>query len=400
MSKILPAVIGLGYVGLPIFARLNAKLKTTGFDINLKRVKQLKKLEDINSEIKKNELILKNNSILTNNINELKKNNFFIITVPTPIHKSKKPDLKHLYSACKILSKCLKNNDIVFFESTVYPGLTKQLKNKFFKNKKIWLGYSPERINPGDKINNLKNIKKIVAFEKCPKLIKKKILYTYNIISKNLVLSKSLENAEMSKVIENVQRDINIAFMNEILMICKKLDLNFNEVMSLAKTKWNFLNFSPGLVGGHCLPVDPFYLYYLSKNKGYNANFILAGRTVNDHLYKFVEYQVKKKIIQNKCKKILICGVSYKPNVSDLRNSLAFKIFKNLKGNKNLKVNAYDPVVNKDVQKKYKIMKNVSNLSNFDLIVILVNHKIYLKKLKINKRKFEEKYLDLFNYLK
>lgn len=224
-------------------------------------------------------------------------------------------------------------------------------------------------------------------------------MYTYNIISKNLVLSKSLENAEMSKVIENVQRDINIAFMNEILIICKKLNLNFKEVMSLAKTKWNFLDFSPGLVGGHCLPVDPFYLYYLSKNKGYNANFILAGRTVNDHLHKFVENQIKKKISQNKCKKILICGVSYKSNVSDLRNSLAFKIFHNLKSNKNLKVNAYDPVVNKEVQKKYNIMKNVSSLSNFDLIVILVNHKIYLKKLKIDKKKFEKKYLDLFNYL-
>ena len=226
----------------------------------------------------------------------MRKSSFYIITVPTPIFDNKKPDLRPLKSACEILKKVIKNDDIIFFESTVYPGVTRYLKNKYFKKKKIWIGYSPESINPGDKKHTVKNIKKIVSFDPCPKKIRSDILNVYRTITKNIILSYSIENAEMSKVIENIQRDINIAFMNEIFMVSKKLNLDFKEIIKLAKTKWNFLNFSPGLVGGHCLPVDPFYLYYLAKKKKYNAQFMLAGREVNDAVSDFVRNQIEKKI--------------------------------------------------------------------------------------------------------
>ena len=295
MKKIIPAVIGLGYVGLPIFLQVNKKFQSFGFDINAKRIKDLIGCHDTNNEFVSKELKIRNKSKFTRKINDLKKSNFFIVTVPTPVLNNKKPDLRPLRSACEILKKVIKDDDIVFFESTVYPGVTRYLRNKYFKKKRIWIGYSPERINPGDKKNTIKTIKKIVSFDPCPKKIKSNILNVYRTITKNIILSNSIENAEMSKVIENIQRDINIAFMNEILMVSKKLNLNFKEVIKLAKTKWNFLNFSPGLVGGHCLPVDPFYLYHLAKRKNHNAKFMLAGRSVNDEVSKFIKDEIKKK---------------------------------------------------------------------------------------------------------
>ena len=326
MKQINPVVIGLGYVGLPLFLRLTKKFKTVGYDLNHNRINQLKKGIDQNKEFKKNKLKIKNGSIFTSKLKKSNSNRFYIITVPTPVLSNKKPDLSPLKTACKHLKKVANDGDIIFFESTVYPGLTRDLKEKYFKNKKIYLGYSPERINPGDKKNTIKNISKIVSFDNYPKEINRIILQVYRIISPNIVLSRSIENAEMSKVIENIQRDINIAFMNEIFMVCKKLNLDFVEVIKLAKTKWNFLNFSPGLVGGHCLPVDPFYLYHLAKKNNYNAKFMLSGRLINDQFSDFVEDEIKNRINSKKIKKILILGVSYKANVADLRNSLALKI--------------------------------------------------------------------------
>lgn len=399
-NKIFPAIIGLGYVGLPTFLRLNRKFSTTGFDTNLKRVKALNNFKDINAEFKKKELILKNNSLITGQNNLLKKCNFYIVTVPTPIYKDNKPDLRPLYSACKIIAKNISDGDIVFFESTVYPGLTEILKKKFFSKKNIWVGYSPERINPGDKNHTIKNIKKIVSIENCPKQVKNKILFVYKLIAKNLVVSNSIKNAEMSKVIENIQRDVNIAFMNEILMVCEKLKINFEDVITLAKTKWNFLNFSPGLVGGHCLPVDPFYLYHLSKLKGYDAKFILAGRSVNNELKNFMEKKIKMKISSNKIKNLLVCGITYKPNVSDLRNSLALKIFLNLKKIKDIKVTGYDPIVDKISAKKLKIKSKINDFKKYDLIVVLVKHDNFLNKLKKPKKENPNKFLDIFNLIK
>ncbi len=396
MNKIRVGVLGLGYVGLPIFSSLKKKFETVGFDVDKNRILDLKKKYDKNFEFTKSQLTTSKESYYSNDIKDLKRCNFFIVTVPTPISLNKKPDLKPLFSACQILKKVTSNNDIVFFESTVYPGTTKFLKKRFFKKKKLVFGYSPERINPGDKKNTIKKIHKIVSFDGHDKKSKKKILSVYKYISNNLVISNSIENAEMSKVIENIQRDVNIAFMNEILMVCEKLNLNFKEVLNLAKTKWNFLDFSPGLVGGHCLPVDPYYLYTLAKRSGHDAKFMLAGRKVNDFLVKFLEKKILEKIKKIKNKKILICGLTYKANVADKRNSLALKIFKKISSKKNVYIDAYDPIINlKNTQNK-NVNNKIKNLSKYGLIVILVNHSKYLSQLKKHKIKNEKKYYDPF----
>ena len=398
MKQIYPTVIGLGYVGLPIFLRLIKKFKCTGFDINSQRILQLKKGIDQNKEFTKKDLILTNDSTFSNKLKKSSFNRFYIITVPTPVLTNKKPDLRPLKVACENLKKVIKDGDIIFFESTVYPGLTRSLNQKYFKNKKIYLGYSPERINPGDKKNTIKTIKKIVSFDPCPKKIKSNILNVYRTITKNIILSNSIENAEMSKVIENIQRDINIAFMNEILMVSKKLNLNFKEVIKLAKTKWNFLNFSPGLVGGHCLPVDPFYLYHLAKRKNYNAKFMLAGRSVNDEVSKFIKDEIKKKIRKIKANKILILGLSYKANVADSRNSLAIKIYLDLKKIYKKNLFGYDPIIDQKNQNKYKLIKSLANIDTYDLIIPLVNHKIFVQKFYNNFVKNKKRYYDPFNY--
>jgi UDP-N-acetyl-D-galactosamine dehydrogenase len=390
-------IIGLGYVGLPILLSLKKKFFCVGYDINTKRIKELQNCYDSNKEFKSKELSL-SKSIYSNNYKDLKECNFYIVTVPTPIYKNKSPDLRPLHSAGEILKKVIENDDIVFFESTVYPGLTRALKKKFLNHKKIWIGYSPERINPGDKINTVTKIKKIVSFDNCPKKIKNKIIKVYKSITKNLVLSNSIENAEMSKVIENIQRDINIAFMNEIFMVSKKLNLDFKEIIKLAKTKWNFLNFLPGLVGGHCLPIDPFYLYYLAKKKKHNAQFMLAGRRVNDELADFVKIKIINLIKLKKLKKILILGLSYKSNVADLRNSLAFKIYKDLKKQFSNKIFAYDPVINNDDAKKLNIISKMKLINKYDLYVSLTNHKKIKKLFLGHYKKNKLKYLDYFNH--
>ena len=398
MKKILPAVIGLGYVGLPIFIRLNRKFKCVGFDINESRIEQLKKLRDYNRECKSIDLKTKNGSIYSNKISDLKRCNFYIVTVPTPIFKNKTPNLEPLYNACNILKKVISNDDIIFFESTVYPGVTRSLKKKFLNNKKVYIGYSPERINPGDKINTVKTIKKIVSFDKCSPTVKTKIIKVYKTITKNLVLTNSIENAEMSKVIENIQRDINIAFMNEIFMVSKKLNLDFQEIIKLAKTKWNFLNFSPGLVGGHCLPVDPFYLYYLANKKKHRAKFMLSGRQVNDQISHFIQKEIEIKIKKNNLKKILILGVSYKANVSDLRNSLALKIYHNLKKIFKDKIFAFDPIIQKNLAKKFDILQKIKKPNEYDLMVPLVNHKSFFNYFSKDFKLRKINYLDFFNY--
>tara|TARA_B110000444_G_scaffold87885_1_gene83074 strand:+ start:2290 stop:3492 length:1203 start_codon:yes stop_codon:yes gene_type:complete len=396
MNKVKVGILGLGYVGLPIFLSLKNNFETIGCDIDQNRIFDLKKGYDKNFEFTKKKLNTNKESYYTNNIEDLKKCNFFIVTVPTPVSLNKEPDFKPLFLACSILKKVTSNNDIVFFESTVYPGTTKFLKKKFFNKKKLIFGYSPERINPGDKINTLKKIHKIVSFDGKDNEVKKKILSVYKYISNNLVVSNSIENAEMSKVIENIQRDINIAFMNEILMVCEKLNLNFSEVLKLAKTKWNFLDFSPGLVGGHCLPVDPYYLYSLAKKRGHDAKFMLAGRKVNDFLVKFLEKKIVEKIKKIKNKKVLICGLTYKANVSDTRNSLALRIFKNISLKKNINIEAYDPIINIKNSRNEKINNKIKNLSKYGLIIILVNHSKYSNQLKKYKIKNEKKYYDPF----
>ena len=273
-QTIFPCVIGLGYVGLPVFTRLNRVYKTVGYDINAERVSLLQKKIDLNNEIKKKDLKLENKSVITKKKSNLKSCNFYIVTVPTPLIKKKIPDLRFLQNAIRLISKFLKKGDFIVIESTVYPGVTKLYakqileKNSGLKlNKDFFIGYSPERINPGDKKHKVQNIKKILAIETKSKKAFKRFINVYSKITKKIIISNSIEDAETAKVIENIQRDLNIALMNDIFLFSNKMGLNFNNIVRLARSKWNFLKFNPGLVGGHCLPVDPYYLSHLAKKK-------------------------------------------------------------------------------------------------------------------------------------
>ncbi len=278
-------IIGLGYVGLPICLKISSFFNTVGFDINKKRIQLLNKGLDVNNEFKKKDFV-KKKIFFSSNQKDLAKCNFYIICVPTPITKSKKPDLIYIEKSFKSISLVLKKNDIIVLESTVYPGVTRtfikklEKKTKLKNNKDFFTCYSPERINPGDKKFELSKINKILAYEGNSQNTKKKIKLIYSKICKKIVFTNKIEEAEIAKGIENIQRDLNIALYNEILLICRKLNLNFNEVIRLASTKWNFLKFLPGLVGGHCLPVDPYYLTYIANKNNYKSKVTL-GWTYN-----------------------------------------------------------------------------------------------------------------------
>jgi UDP-N-acetyl-D-galactosamine dehydrogenase len=381
--KIFPCVIGLGYVGLPVFLRLQSKFKTAGFDINKSRIKFLKKKIDVNNELNHQQLVLKNNSFLTENIKDIEKCNFFIVTVPTPVFKNNLPNLLPLISASKVISSILKKKDIVFYESTVYPGITDYLtvnfleKSNFKNNIDFFVGYSPERINPGDKKHSIDNISKIVACNTNDKEIIKIIFKIYRQICKKVFFTKKINEAELAKALENTQRDLNIALMNEMFIFCEKFKLDFKLVRDLAATKWNFINFSPGLVGGHCLPVDPYYITYLAKKNDLELKTIVAARSVNNYMYVFIKKYLAERLIKlGKTiynSKILIAGLTYKENVSDMRNSISLKIFNSLlKNNKN--VYGLDHFISSNFIKKNKnILKNYNN-KRFDAIIFLVKH--------------------------
>ena len=353
-------------------------------------------------------MVIQKKIIFTNKIEHIKKCNFFILCIPTPIYENKTPDLRNLYDAIKTVSKILKKDDIIFIESTVFPGVTEKFKDYLEKktnlknNKDFFIGYSPERINPGDKKYTLKNINKIVAIETKNKTVLKKISKVYNKLSNKLIKSNNIKAAETAKVIENIQRDLNIALMNEILLICKKLKINFNEVIKLASSKWNFMNFKPGLVGGHCLPVDPHYLASIAKKNYLKTNVILAGRKINDYMLNYVIKELsnflnkKKKSLKNS--RILIVGLTYKGGVADLRNSLSFQIFKKIKKFNN-KIAGYDPFAYGKTIKIYKIYNKIMNFEKFDVVVFLSYHEIFKKKFKkIISSKNKNKIFDPFNY--
>jgi len=381
-------VVGLGYVGLPILVSLSKKYSFLGYDKSTKRINDLKKSKDIFNEFNKKEL-KKINSKLTSNLKELKKSNIFIVTVPTPIKKNKKPDLSHLKDVCLNLSSVLKENDIVIFESTVYPGLTRDYcvpllkkKNKLELGRNLFIGYSPERINPGDADHQLKNINKIVAYPYDYK--KKEILKLYSFISKKIIFTKSIEEAETAKVIENIQRDVNIGLMNEIYLACQNLNLDFNNIIRLARTKWNFLKFKPGLVGGHCLPVDPYYFANICKKNNFKTQITLAGRNINDSMTTKIYQMIKKKLLEIKSiktKKILVCGLTYKENVSDLRNSLSLQIYSKLKKS-NLNINGFDPLVDSKFAKKNLFFNDSKIFTQYDIYVILTCHDVIKNKIK------------------
>lgn len=387
-------VIGLGYVGLPILINLSKKFKTIGYDINKQRIDDLKKGKDLFNEFRKKEL-KKNKINFTNSIDLIKKSNLFIITVPTPINKKKQPDLTHLKDVCNKLSKIIKKKDIIIFESTVYPGLTNDFcipliekNNNLKEGVDFYVGYSPERVNPGDKNHTLKNINKILAYPHNYR--KKELIKVYSLISKKIIWSNNISEAETAKVIENIQRDVNIGLINEFYLVCKRLNLDFNNVINLASSKWNFIKFKPGLVGGHCLPVDPYYFSFISKKNNFDTKITLAGRTTNNLMTTIVKKEITeklKKIDPQKNKKILFCGLTYKKNVADLRNSLSLKIFQSLKKN-NKKIKGYDPTLNNLISKKNNLVISSKEFKSFDIYILATNHSIISRDFKkLNKNK-------------
>ncbi len=391
------AVVGLGYVGLPLALNLSRKYKVIAFDNDRIRIKTLKNGVDFNNEFKKIDLKKKKNLLFTFNKKHLKECKIFFLTIPTPINKKKVPDLSLVIKATKLVSKFLKKGDIVVYESTVYPGTTEEvcvpLLEKYSGleyNKDFNCSYSPERINPGDKKNTIDTIIKLVSSSSKKSL--KKISSVYRSILKSKVFEcSSLKVAEAAKIIENTQRDLNISLMNEFSIICRKLNVNVHEVLDAASTKWNFVNFKPGLVGGHCIGVDPYYLTYKAKKLGINPKVILAGRKVNDEMSNyFSKYFLKNLKLknQNKNPKILILGATFKENISDIRNSKILDVGKILK-KKGCKVHFFDPHIKK-LPKSFQLIDHLK-FNYYDAIIIGVSHKKF-KDLGLRRiRKFAKK---------
>jgi UDP-N-acetyl-D-galactosamine dehydrogenase len=379
------ALIGLGYVGLPIALAFAKKVKVIGFDINEKRVNLMKKGIDPSNELPKSEF--KNSDItFTHKLEDLKKANFYIVAVPTPIDEHNLPDLKPLIAASTTVGKVLKKGDYVVFESTVYPGCTEEdcipvLEKvsglKFMKDFKV--GYSPERINPGDKEHTITKILKVVSG--CDKESLDIISKTYEIIVEpGTHKASSIKVAEAAKIIENTQRDVNIALMNELSIIFNKMNINTYDVLEAAGTKWNFLKFSPGLVGGHCIGVDPYYLTHKAESLGYHARVINSGRYVNDSMGFYVAKTCVKKIIaagKNIARsKVLVMGATFKEDVSDIRNSKVADIVKELKSF-GVKVEVVDVHADSD-ELKHEYGFGLNKMGKgYDGVIVAVNHKEY-----------------------
>ena len=379
------AVIGLGYVGLPIALAFAKKVKVIGFDINEKRVAMMNKGIDPSNELTKKDFA--NSDItFTHKLEDLKKANFFIIAVPTPIDEHNLPDLKPLIGASTTVGKVLKKGDYVVYESTVYPGCTEEdcvpvLEKlsglKFVKDFKV--GYSPERINPGDKEHTITKILKVVSG--CDKESLENVSKVYEIIVEpGTHKASSIKVAEAAKIIENTQRDVNIALMNELSIIFSRLGINTYDVLEAAGTKWNFLKFFPGLVGGHCIGVDPYYLTYKAESLGYHARVINSGRYVNDSMGFYIAKNLVKKISaqgKNISKsKVLVMGATFKEDVSDIRNSKVADIVKELKSF-SVKVDVIDPHADNDeLKQEYGFGLNTIG-KNYDGVIVAVNHKEY-----------------------
>ncbi len=384
------SVIGQGYVGLPLTIEFSKKYKkVVGFDNSLPRIKQINQKIDVNKEVSKIAFKKAKHIKFTNEEESIKDSDFFIITVPTPINKSNLPDLENIKSASKIVGKQIKKNSIVIYESTVFPGCTEEIcvpileKNSGLKyNKDFYCGYSPERINVGDKRFVLTKIKKVVSGSN-PKIAKKiNDLYSL-IIDAGTYLAKSIRVAEAAKVIENTQRDLNIALINELSIIFKKMNLDTDDVLDAAATKWNFIKYKPGLVGGHCIGVDPYYLTYKSKKVGYNPKLILNGRKLNDNMSKFVSERIKKLMVINKMKikkaKVLILGCAFKKNCTDTRNSKIFDLAKSLKSSK-MNIDIYDPWVEyKNLKSNYDFNFLNKIKKKYDVLILGVGHDIFKK---------------------
>ena len=378
-------IIGLGYVGLPLAIEFSKFFKTIGFDLNSKRVKDLNKGIDSTNEANLGDLKaqLSNNLKIVDDLEKIRKCNIFIITVPTPITKFKTPDLSYLISASKSIGSILKKGDIVIYESTVYPGCTEEecvpvleKSSGLIFNKDFFCGYSPERINPGDKINTLTKIKKVTSGS-TPEIAKVIDDLYGSIITAGTHLASSIKVAEASKAIENAQRDLNISFVNELALIFDKIGIDTEEVIDAAATKWNFLKFKPGLVGGHCISVDPYYLTHKAESMGYYPEVILSGRRVNDQMGKFVAEKVVKLMNQKgipvRNSRALILGITFKEDCPDIRNSKVPDIYNELK-NYGLQVDIYDPnAIKEEVKYEFKI-DLIDQPNSYNAIILAVSH--------------------------
>ena len=394
------AVIGLGYVGLPLLIEFSKKYSALGFDTNKNRVKELNEGLDRTNEVSNSMLEerLQDGLIITDNPVSLAAFNIYIITVPTPVTESKEPNLSFLEKASITVAKYLQKEDVVIYESTVYPGCTEEFcvplleeNSKLEYNKDFYCGYSPERINPGDKINTLTKIKKVTSGSNKNTAILIDNLYK-SIIEAGTHLTSSIKVAEAAKSIENAQRDLNISFMNELALIFDLMGVDTNEVIDAASTKWNFLKFRPGIVGGHCISVDPYYLVHKAKTLGYNPEVILSGRRINDRMGQFIAEKVLKLMEENAIEiqnsNVLILGITFKENMPDIRNSKVNDI-EILLTQKGINVDVYDPYANSDEVRESFNIELSSNLGRYDAIILAVAHDEF-KKLDYNKLKKEK----------
>ena len=380
------AIIGLGYVGLPLAVAFGEKYQVIGFDINAERITNLKNGLDTTLQCTSQEIANASKLIFTHDLSQIKDCSIFIVTVPTPVTKDKQPDLHLLRTASKMIGEVLKKGDIVIYESTVYPGCTEEdcvpILEEFSGlkyNQDFYCGYSPERINPGDKVHTLTKIIKVTSGSNPEVANMVDNLYA-SIITAGTHKASSIKIAEASKSIENAQRDINISFVNELALIFDKMGIDTNEVLAAAATKWNFLPFKPGLVGGHCIGVDPYYLAHKATSLGYHPQVILSGRHVNDQMSAFVTEKVIKLLIKNNFNvqgaKVLLLGVTFKENCPDIRNSQAFEIYTALK-KIGVEVFAFDPFANaQEVLDNHQI-NLVTSLETYDAIVLTVAHDFF-----------------------
>lgn len=398
------AIIGLGYVGLPLAVEFAKKYQVIGFDINEARIQELKQAKDNTLEVGSKDLeivITYNNSkglFLTSNPLEIQSANIFIVTVPTPVDKNNRPILTPLIKSSKTVGKVLKAGDIVIYESTVYPGVTEdecvpvleEVSGLKF-NKDFYCGYSPERINPGDKNRTITKIKKVTSGSTTKVGERVNDLYA-SIITAGTHLAPSIKVAEAAKVIENAQRDINIAFVNELAKIFNKLEIDTHAVLEAASTKWNFLPFKPGLVGGHCIGVDPYYLAQKAQEVGYHPEILLAGRRLNDSMGEYVATQLLKQMVKNdidvKNAKVLMLGITFKENCPDIRNSKAIDVYNTLKSF-NMDVDVLDPWASVTEVKEKLNVDLISIIKNktYDAIIHTVSHKQFLE---LNLKQFKK----------
>ena len=379
-------IIGLGYVGLPLAVEFGKKYSVVGFDINSQRIQQLKSGHDFTLEVNSDELSQATQLKYTDNLADLADCNVYIVTVPTPINKYKQPDLSPLLKASKSIGQILKANDVVIYESTVYPGATEEdcvpileKESGLVFNQDFFAGYSPERINPGDKEHRVTNILKVTSGST------PEIADFVNELYKSIIIAgthkaSSIRVAEAAKVIENTQRDVNIALVNELALLFNKLGINTEEVLQAAGTKWNFLPFRPGLVGGHCIGVDPYYLTHKAQAIGYNPEIILSGRRINDDMGKYVVSQVIKLMLKKRIhvqqSKVLVMGLTFKENCPDLRNTRVIDIIDELQ-DYGANVDIYDPWVDKQEAKRELGIEPIEKLveGQYDAIILAVAHK-------------------------